>query len=92
MKDNTPEVVICSCHSTEHQMVFLPMDEIENDKIIDKTIYVHVHLNKRPFWKRVKVAWKYILGHQSKYGSFDEFIIDQSNYHKFKDVVKYFEE
>lgn len=78
------EILICECNSTEHQMVFLYDEE---DK--DRTVYLHVHLNKRPFLERLIYGVKYIFGYQSRYGAFDEFILNPDDSKKLKDVVKY---
>lgn len=88
------EIVICECHSTEHQMVFLYSDEdvkFPNSDVVKniKTVYIHTHLNKHPFWTRVKYGIKYIFGYQCRYGAFDEFIINPEDAHKFESVVEY---
>jgi hypothetical protein len=74
-------------------MVFLPFNEKyttgDGKEIEFREVFVHVHLNKRPFWSRIKYAIKYIFGHQSKYGAFDEFIFDKDNVGKLKDVIDY---
>ena len=78
------EIIICECNNTQHQMVF-HYDEADTDP----TVYTHIYLNKRPFLQRLKYGIKYIFGHQSRYGAFDEFIIDNRDMKKFKDIVKY---
>ena len=80
------EIIICACNSTEHQIVLLP---IEEDNY--REVYVHVHLNKRPFLYRIKYALKYIFGYQCKYGAFDEIILDDRNIEKFKKAIKFIE-
>lgn len=80
-------IILCSCYSTEHQMVFLPSPTPE-----EKEVYVHVHLNKRPLWYRLKYGIKYIFGYKCRYGAFDEFILDKDNVGKLKEVIKHIEE
>ena len=80
-----PSLLICSCHSTEHQMIFL-FDEWDDT---DGAVYIHTHLNKGGFWYRLKYAVKYIFGHQSRYGAFDEFIIKPEDANEFEKVIKY---
>jgi len=80
----TEEILICQCHSTDHQIVFLYDDE-DNDRIV----YMHTHLSKKSFWERIKHGIKYIFGYQSKYGAFDEFIIKPEDAYKFKKVYEY---
>ena len=79
------ELLICECHSTDHQMIFLYDDE----DIDYKTVYIHTHLAKKGFWERLKYGIKYIFGYQSRYGAFDEFIIDSKDIDKFQSVVDY---
>lgn len=89
--ENKPEVLICACNSPEHQLLFFKVEDIEYDKTW-KNIYIRVHLNKRPFWSRVKYAIAYIFGHQCSFGAFDEFIIDEDNYKQFKQIGEFFED
>lgn len=79
------EILLCECNSTEHQMVFLYDTEDKEHKMV----YVHVHLNKKPFLERLKYGIKYIFGYQSKYGAFDEFIFNPDDYKKLKDVLRH---
>jgi hypothetical protein len=84
------DVVICACHSTDHQMVILYSEDIINGERYPE-VYLHILLNKRPFWERVKYGIKYIFGYQSRYGAFDEMIIDKKDVDKFKKVVEHLE-
>lgn len=83
------DILICECHSTEHQMVV----NYSEDEYVDGTkfhmVYIHTHLNKRPFWQRLKYGIKYIFGYQCMYGAFDEFIINPKDADKLNDIVKY---
>ena len=88
MKNKSPEVFICDCHSTDHQMIFL----FSSDEIAGKefpTVYTHVHLNKKPFLTRLYYGIRYIFGHQSRYGAFDEFILQPEDADRLQDVVNY---
>ena len=78
------DVIICDCHSTEHQMVFIYSDD---DNI--PLVYVHTHLNKKPFLERLKYGIKYIFGYKCRYGAFDEFIFNVDDTHKLENVVGY---
>jgi hypothetical protein len=78
------DVIICDCHSTEHQMVFYYSDD---DNI--PMVYIHTHLNKKPFWERLKYGIKYIFGYKCRYGAFDEFIFNVDDTHKLQKVVNY---
>jgi hypothetical protein len=66
--------------------------EDEIDGITYPMVYIHTHLNKRPFWQRVRYGLRYIFGYQSKYGAFDEFIINPDDVGGFENIVKYLKE
>lgn len=83
-----PEIFICECHSTEHQMVlFQDTYEIGGEEF--STVYVHVLLNKRPLWERIVYGIKYIFGHQSRFGAFDEFILKPEDADRLQEVVEH---
>ena len=42
-------------------------------------IYASVHLKAKPFFKRLTHAVKYLFGFRSKYGDFDEILIDHDS-------------
>ena len=87
--ENKKDLLICSCHSTEHQLVILyEEDELENGETYPMC-YFHIHLNKRPFWKRVKYGFNYILGRQCNYGAFDEFMFNPEYSDKLQKLVDY---
>ena len=83
-KIKKPEIFICECNSTEHQIVFL--HEADEDFPM---VYVHVHLNKKPFKERLKYAFLYLLGRKSRYGAFDEFIFNPDDAERLQSVVNY---
>lgn len=91
--DKVNKIIVCECGDIAHQLVLswfkpqIPMDYDSNEYV-----YLSVHLNKLPFWKRLKVAIQYLFGKQSKYGAFDEVIIDSSEYKKFQDMVEFMKE
>lgn len=78
------DIIICECNSLEHQMIFHYYEDGGYP-----TISVSVHLNKQPFIKRIKNAIKYIFGYQSRFGMFDEFIINPKDIDKFEKIVLY---
>lgn len=85
-----PDLLICQCHSTDHQLIFLyDEDKDENGNITDKTVYIHIHLDKHSFWKRLFYGMKYIFGYKSRYGAFDEFIIKPEDANKFEKVTEF---
>lgn len=79
------EILICECHSPEHQIMFSYEDQDPNwDEV-----YVSIHLNKRPFWERFKYGLMYIFGRQCNYGAFDEVILKPKDYKKLQKIVDY---
>ena len=85
---NEVDLFICSCHSTEHQMIVLYDEDAIDDRIFP-TVYIHAHLAKRPFWERAKYGIRYIFGYQSKYGAFDEFIINPDDSVRLRKIADY---
>jgi len=78
-------LLICSCHSTDHQIVIYN----ESDPLYGPECYVHIHLAKRPFWYRVKYALKYVFGYQSRYGAWDEFILEPKHIAALEDIINH---
>lgn len=78
---NREEILICKCHSPEHQIIF---------HRLDGDVYMDVLLNPEwKWWKRVREAIKYIFGHKSNYGMFDEVILKREDADKLQDIVNY---
>lgn len=71
----------CSCYSPEHtfRISYFPDDTDE--------LYLSVQLVKQPFWQRVIKSIKYIFGHQSIYGHWDETIISKEEAIRLKDFL-----
>ncbi|MCK9415847.1 hypothetical protein M0Q97_04235 [Candidatus Dojkabacteria bacterium] len=98
-KEKNPiELLICECHSTDHQIILLyEYDEEydENGNITKKLpmCYIHINLNNyMSFWKRLKFGIKYIFGYKSRYGAFDEFIFNPEDAPKLQKLVDYLNE
>jgi hypothetical protein len=58
---------VCRCCSIEHSFV-ISADEDD--------VFIEVHLAALPWWKRVKHAFNYIIGRRSKWGDFEEILLD----------------
>lgn len=84
------EFVICECESLEHLMCFTYLED-EVNGIAFKYVTTSVRLKQLPFFKRLWHAIKYVFGHTSVYGDYDEFIISPDDVEKFKRVIKYLE-
>ena len=78
------EVLICQCESLEHQVTFSYLEGVK-----DGDVYMEVHLAPLGFWQRVVNGIKYIFGHRSKYGDFDEMIIKKEDVWKLEKIVEY---
>lgn len=78
--ENKTSLVLCDCGSAEHQLI------IHHD-LEDKLVFVHFHLNKRPFWRRVILGIKYIFGYRSRYGHFDEIVLNSTHAEQFQNLV-----
>jgi hypothetical protein len=88
-QNNDKEILICGCHSTDHQLIILYSEDETDDGQKYPMSYFHIHLNKKPFWQRVRYGIKYIFGYRCNYGAFDEFIFNSSDADKLQDLVNY---
>ena len=86
----TKEVLICDCGSDEHQYLVFYSEEKYPDGTIYPMVYIHPHLiTYKSFWKRLKAAYRYVIGRKSKYGAWDEFILNPNDADKLQQVVDY---
>lgn len=74
------ELVVCSCGNNEHQMIFTTFPD-------EGFVYAIIHLTKLPFLKRLKLGIKYIFGYQSRYGAFDEIVLDKYHIPSLEKVI-----
>jgi len=81
---NDTIILICDCSNAEHQLIFRSNEE-------DLEVYASVHLTPQPLLKRIKHGVKYIFGHRSRYGDFQEVILSQAHIGKLKEIVKLLE-
>ena len=87
--DNKQMLLLCSCYSSEHQMI-IHLDE--GGDMFAPEAYVHVHLVRRSFWYRVKYGIKYIFGYTSRYGAWDEFILDKTHVVSLREIAKHLDD
>ena len=68
-------------------------DEIYNDnhELISThpMVTLNVHLVSRSFFRRLMDGIKYIFGHKSRFGEFDEFLFNPEDIDKLQTVVDY---
>lgn len=88
-KLNDKEVLICQCNSDEHQYLIYYGDEQFENGNKNPLLYIHPHLSKKPFLDRLKYGIKYIFGYQSKYGAWDEFLLNPDDVPKLQDMINY---
>lgn len=70
------QVMICECHSAEHQVIFW-YDEEDGD------LYCEPHLTTRcNFFRRLWYGLKYAFGYKSKFGAWDETIFKKEDLKK----------
>lgn len=95
-KNNIVDILICECHSTDHQIILLHEYEEEIDengiKKIYPMCYAHINLNKTTFWRRIKYGIRYIFGYRCRYGAFDEFIFNPNDADKLQILVNHLKE
>lgn len=81
MKNDNEILLLCECSSCEHQMI-VRWDGSDNE------VYVEVHLaDSKGFWKRMWHGLKYIFGHKSRYGAFDEIILRKEDVKSIQKIV-----
>ena len=69
-------ILECACHLNEHQINLLYWA-----KDADSELYLSPHLCPFPFWTRLWLGIKYILGYRSRYGDYAGLVL-------FKDDVQ----
>ena len=68
----------CECNCSEHLMRFISYDGEEE-------IYIEYYLNPEvSFWKRLKIAIRYLFNRKCKFGAFDEVIVNKE---RLKDLL-----
>jgi hypothetical protein len=68
----------CRCGSIEHIFVITADDE---------DLFIEVHLAPLPLWQRVRQAIKYVFGYRSKWGDFDEILLDPTQALQLGDLI-----
>lgn len=73
--ETTREYVICNCGHNDH--MFILIKDKCSDNYVD--VALSVHLSPIPLFKRIKHAFFYILGKRSRYGDFDEVLLNRES-------------
>ena len=76
------ESFFCACYSFEHQAHFWYNEEWNS-------IFVYFSLiPSRNLFKRIWYAIKYVFGYQSRFGQYDEFIINNDDLDRYIEYFK----
>ena len=81
-KMKNDDLLICDCEDVEHMIVFRWDD-------LDEFVYMNIHLSPLPLLDRIMNAVKYVFGHRSRYGDFDEFIFKKDDLPKLERIVEH---
>ena len=76
------ELLVCKCHDVNHQIV---IEWFEEDGEFE--VYAEVLLKPHGFWKRLWTGIRYICGHRSKCGDFDEFMFSEEHIRALERIV-----
>jgi len=69
-------ITTCDCHSIEHQIAFWYDED-------DKCLHCEPHLvNHDGFFKRLWCGLKYAFGYKSKFGAWDDIILNEKGIHR----------
>lgn len=80
--------VDCSCLHPEHQLRFHYDPEFYGEDVEERgLLQVEVFLTDGGFWRRLKTGIKYIFGHKSSFGHFDEILIDKPEIVKLQQLL-----
>lgn len=89
MDVNSPDIIICDCGLSEHQII-INYDKDFPNGYRQVTISPHlIHYNN--ILKRILVAIKYIFGYKCKYGAWDSIIISNRNTQPIKNIINFLE-
>ena len=76
------ETIFCKCESYEHHLIFAHDED-------SKEVYVAVNLiPHKNILKRLWTAIKYVFGHKSRFGQYDEFLLKPEDLKKIAEILK----
>ena len=67
----THHLFICRCGSPQHQLVLS-----SDPDMLPGEVCVSIHLAPLSLWRRLGVAWCYLRGRRSRYGCWEEILLD----------------
>ncbi len=69
------QLIICECGWSEHQATLIYDSDEEDPRF--RQLFLEIHLSTWcGFWQRLKAGIRYVRGHKSRYGAFDEIIVN----------------
>ena len=74
------ELFVCACGDIQHQFVISYFDD-------EKNLYLSVCLYRQSFFRRLWTGIQYIFGKQSKYGAFDEIILNEEDSERLRNLL-----
>lgn len=81
-------MLLCDCGNSEHQVIFTYWTDSEPD---DDFLYVSFHLHSHEnIFQRLKAAIKYVFGHHSRFGHWDEILVSQGETEKLRGFMEDF--
>ena len=82
--------IICECYSPHHLIRLEQSEWRKDNKLINVDILVQPLLNpNQSFWQRLWIGICYIFGHESKFGCFEEIIL---NTDKCRQIINFLED
>jgi len=75
------QILICKCHSLEHQIIFW-YDEEDDELFCEPHLITH-----KSFFKRLWCGLKYAFGYKSKYGHWDSTIFKEEDLSKLRSYL-----
>ena len=81
--------IVCACASDEHTLRLMHFKgDPEKADDLDE-VYWSVYLNPFPWYKRLWIAMRYVLGHRSKFGSWDSGpMMDADAVHQLREFLR----
>lgn len=79
------EHFVCACHHPEHQFFVSFYDKEFDERGV---MYISPHLAQDPWWRRLITGIKYIFGHRSRYGAFDEIILEGDDILRLHSIIE----
>jgi hypothetical protein len=85
--DGVQEALVrCDCRSLDHLLELTVFDRDKHNMAPEAFIQFHLGTWMN-FWRRLRVAFKYVFGLRQRYGAWDELCLNKSEAIKFRDAL-----